>query len=225
VLGGVGDAELDDDLAEVADGVVSDRDGDDYESDLTGERSIDRLGRPVRFARSGDRIAASLSTPQAQAWLSDDDQSLADDASLAAVAAALDAADVVSAALFTFPDGPSLDPRATEELLDRLGVEPPSSFASLGLGWAADDGDAVMTAVYDFGDDATASDMVAVVETAFREGTSLVSQRPITDIVALVDVAADGRLVIATLAPGPEGRPGDLFDMVVRRDLPFASRS
>lgn len=224
VLTGVGDAELDEDLVEVTDGVVSDREGGDGEQELSGDLVVDRLGRPVRFAQDDERVASSLSTSLVESWLAGDADSLGDDESLAAIAGALDDADVVSAALFTYPDGTSIAPSLPADAAERLGVdELPASFTAIGLGWASDGGDAVITAVYRYADDETASSMVDVLEVVFRDGSSVVNRRPIAEYVELDSIEADGRLVVATMSLGPAGRAITPLQMVVQRDLPFAS--
>jgi hypothetical protein len=81
---------LADDLVETDDGIVSDKDGEDFEVDLDQITALSRIGQPVRMAQDGDKIALSSSTPEVRAWL-DDEPSLAEDEAFAAVAGALDA--------------------------------------------------------------------------------------------------------------------------------------
>ena len=89
---------LNPDLTEVADG-SSARRGRRLRGRPRQFKPVDWLGRPVRLAQDGDRIAVSFSTPFAQEWLAGPDETLADDAALTAIAAALDDADVVAAVL------------------------------------------------------------------------------------------------------------------------------
>ena len=70
ITGDFDETTLNPDLTEVADGVVSYGEGEDFETNLSGDPNpVDRLGRPVRLAWDGDRIAASFSTPFVQQWL------------------------------------------------------------------------------------------------------------------------------------------------------------
>lgn len=218
---GLDDDVLADDLVEVSDGVVSTTDGEDLAQDLAGDRTVDQLGRPVRFAQADGRVAMSLVTPFVEDWLAGDEETLADDESLAAVAAALDDADVVSASVFAVDPGagPAVPPDATPEMIEKMGLDDlPAAYAAVGLGWAAD---GTITVVYDYVDASAAEDALPRLQEVYEDGTSLTTQVPIADLVALEEIASDDRLVIATVAPGPEGHLRTVYDMVIRRDLPF----
>jgi len=211
-------------LDEVADDVVSTGEGDDYETDLERAGTADELGRPLRMANTSDRLAASLSTPYVEDWIAGDAESLADDESLAGVAAALDDANVVAAVLAnglsTLADDEQLPPEVKEEIAAGL---PPEPFDAVGIGWAVDDGDAVITITYHFASESAAEASVDAVEVVFDGGISLRTRTPIAELLELQSVDTDGSIVVATVTPGPEGRPSIPFQMLMERDVPFTT--
>jgi len=211
-------------LDEVADDVVSAGEGDDYETNLERAGTADELGRPLRMAATSDRLAASLSTPYVEDWLAGDVESLADDESLADVAAALDEADVVAAVLANGLSDLSSDEQLPPEVRDELAATlPAEAFDAVGIGWAADDGDAVITIAYHFASPSAAEASVDAVAAVFDDGISLRTGTPISELLEPQSVEADGSVVVATVTPGPEGRPSVPFQMLMERDLPFTS--
>ena len=126
----------------------------------------------MRLAWDGDRIAASLSTPFVQQWLAGPDETLADDGALAAVATALDEADVVAAVLSHVEPGfdqlGSGQPISSEVLAELQGVVqdpvPFAPFDAVGFGWNAVDGEAAITVAYHFSSAEMAADSVASLE-------------------------------------------------------------
>lgn len=226
VFGGdLGDTQFPETVTELHDGIVSIGDGEDYSVDPSGgNRDVDRLGRPVRMARDGDRFATSLSTSQMEGWVSGEADTLAE-GPLGPIGEALDDADVVSAALFAFPEpDPDESDQSTPERRDELGIEErPGAFRAVGLGWAAEDGESVMTVVYDFGSDDVAAASSTALELVYREGVSTASRQPISDLFELERIETDGPLVLVTLRNGPDGRAAVLYQMVVQRDLPFTN--
>jgi len=197
---------------------------DDYETDLERAGTADELGRPLRMANTSDRLAASLSTPYVEDWIAGDAESLADDESLAGVAAALDDANVVAAVLAnglsTLADDEQLPPEVKEEIAAGL---PPEPFDAVGIGWAVDDGDAVITIAYHFASESAAEASVDAVEVVFDGGISLRTRTPIAELLELQSVDTDGSIVVATVTPGPEGRPSIPFQMLMERDVPFTT--
>jgi hypothetical protein len=233
ITGDFDETTLNPDLTEVADGVVSYGEGDDFETNLSGDPNpVDRLGRPVRLARDRDRIAASFSTPFVQQWLAGADETLADDAELAAVATALDEADVVAAVLTRVESGfdqlGSSQPLSSEvvaQLQDRLQNQVPSApFDAVGFGWNVLDGEAAITVAYHFSSAEEAADSVASLERLYREGESLVTRQPISELVTIEDIVAAGDVVSVSLSVPDDSRPQVIYDMLLRRDVPFISR-
>ncbi len=232
ITGDFDETTLNPDLIEVADGVVSYGEGEDFEPDLSEANPVDRLGRPVRLAWDGDRIAASFSTTFVQQWLAGPDETLADDAALAAVATALDQADVVAAVLTRVEAGfdqlGSGQPISSEVLAELQDVVqdqvPLAPFDAVGFGWNAVDGEAAITVAYHFSSAEEAADSVASLERLYREGLSLVTNQPISESVTIEDIAAAGDVVSVSLSLPDDSRPQVIYEMLLRRDLPFISR-
>lgn len=234
----VGDGFADDTLAsglvEVTDGIVSDRDGEDFEPGLADRNpAIDAMGRPQRLAVADGHVALSTSTPAVEAWLAADTKTAGHDPRLAAVAGALDTAGVVSALLVPMTPSDALDVLGgvgatpadvahVEAELAEVALDEP--FDAVGLGWWADAaGEPRMTLAYHFADEAAAAASVPRVEALFTDGSSLVTRAPMTDLLVVEDVVADGAVVTVALSPGPEGRPQTLYQMLSQRDLPFVA--
>ena len=233
ITGDFDETTLNPDLTEVADGVVSYGEGEDFETNLRGDPNpVDRLGRPVRLAWDGDRIAASFSTPFVQQWLAEPDETLADDAALAGVATALDEADVVAAVLTRVEPGfdqlGSSQPISSEVLAELQDVVqdqvPLAPFDAVGFGWNAVDGEAAITVAYHFSSADGAADSVASLEKLYREGLSMVTNEPISESVTIDEIAATGDVVSVSLSIPDDSRPQVIYDMLLRRDLPFISR-
>jgi hypothetical protein len=202
--------------------IYSAGDGEDLEQDPDDVTAARPIGAPLRMAVDDGRLAASSSTAAVEGWLEGDGDTLAADDDLAAVAAALDEADAVSAFLargdLTSRAAAIPDEEVAERLADELPIAEP--FSAVGVGWGAEDGEAVMTVAYAFGDEDTATAAVTQVEAAFT-GASLQTRRPLTDLVTVEEVEADGSVVVAHLTLGEDGRARVLADMLISRDLPF----
>lgn len=132
-------------LPEVAPGVSTVGEGEDYE---LGERAPGRpLGRPLRLAQQDDRVAVSLATPPVIDWLTEPDgATLADDPAFAALGARLDEEAVVSAQLILLEGQP---------------------FLGAGFGWSADDVGARSTIVFGYESAGAAEADFARIEAAF----------------------------------------------------------
>jgi len=212
-------------LAEVAPGIVTTHAGDDLATDIANIHPLDRLGRAIRLARHDDRIAMSLTTALAERWTEGQGSTLADDGRLAAVAGALDDAGVLMAHVFRndFSVGSALRAVSAEHataITDLVDEVPP--FDTVGIGWAIDaEGEAVtVLAVAPIDGDAAA--LAAELETSFAEGVSLVSLRPVSEVLGATDfeITAGDRVVTVTY------QPRDAFwwtaaQTVFQRDLPF----
>lgn len=192
VAGGEFGDEALDGLPEVADGVVTAGEGDDYYVDLENRTAARILGDPLRLARDGDRIAMSKSTPLVQRWR-EGGESLADDADLASVASTLDDVGVVGAFLYG------------------LGGED-SEAPTLGIGWSVDGETPVVTVVHRFGAEASVDDVRSEWESAL--------ENPQIDGIELADVSVDGQTAVVSLRV-TAGPPSRVLNMVMNRSLPF----
>lgn len=209
-------------LGNLGDGVFSAGEGADYALAPGDATPLRRTGAPLRMAAHDSRLALSGSTPAVESWVRRGDATVADDASLSEIAAALDSRDVVSA--FLERSGFASDPA----FLDRPAVvaalgEPPIShaFDAVGIGWRADDeGKAEVIVAYAFGDEAAAQASSPEVEESFTAALSTETMQPMGDRVRVQDIVADGRLVVATLHL-VEGSPGTVHHILMNRDRPF----
>ncbi len=188
--GQFGDSALDG-LPEVADGVVTAGEGDDYYMDLEARTAARILGDPLRLARDGDRIALSKSTPLVETWLQGGD-TMADHPDLAAIAGVLDDVGVVGAVLYA--------------------EEGASDVVALGLGWSVDGETPVVTAVHRFGVEASEDEVRAEWERAL--------ENPAVDGLELADVSVDGETAVVTLRV-TAGPPARVLNMMYDRSLPF----
>jgi len=193
------EAELPSSATELEDGLLSLGEGEDYQTNIDGDLSVDRLGRPLRLAQERDRLATSFSTPMLESWRDEEGDTLADDDSLAAVAAALDDSGVASA------------------ILQTLGEE---DVPTVGIGWAVVDGEPQVSVAYDLGSDDAAQDAVADIESAYTDGSSAATQQPYADLVPFAGAEAVGRVVVVQVAAEP-GRVMVPFTMLQQQDLPY----
>lgn len=161
-------------------------------------------GDGLLMAERDDLLAAASETAPLERWLGGTEDTLVDDDAVAAVAAALDADDVVSA------------------VVARYGlIETPWRFDTVGIGWRADDGTARITIAFRVVD-VDPDDAARALEAAMRDGE--VGDRPFADYLVLDDVRADGDVVTATVAPGPRGAARTPLDLLRGAELPFRDR-
>ena len=211
-------------LVETEPGIFTAGKGEDFSIHPAGRTPARPLGRPLHMSISGDRMAVSSSTPMTQAWISGTGPTLADDESLAIVAAALDDADVVSAFLVRAPfelDDMHLPPEAVEQIAESVVLAP---FNTVGIGWAAEDGQPVVTIAYAFQTDEAAAAMVDPLTSLYAEGTSLVTSTPFSDRWSLDGVIANVRVVSVRLLPVDNASASLPFKLLYQRDLPFVHR-
>lgn len=211
-------------LTEVAPGVVTNADGEDFTVDPSAISGLDALGRPVRLARTDDRIAMSLGTPLAADWLDRTGPTLAEDAHIGDIAAALDDAGVLTAHLFRFDftAGAMLVDESSPLAEDAAWITEP--FEAIGIGWTvAPDGEP--TVVLAYATDGDPAELAEQVERAFVEGVSLVTAEPLVSIFGDDDpeVAVDGSVVTVTYRPG-ERLWFSAVQGVYRGDLLFTYR-
>lgn len=209
------------DLEDLGDGVWSAGTGDDGEVDADATSAARPLGTPLRMAAADGRLAASSSTEATRAWLEGGAETLAEDAGLGAIAAALDDGGAVAAMLavtdFAPPPtpGPGGDP-------DARPITTP--FDAVGIGWGVSGGEAAVTVAYAFADEGAAEGAVDQVSSAWTEGDSLRTAQPLGELAAVEDVQADGALVVVRLTIPDGSRPQVVADMAFGRDLPFVHR-
>lgn len=178
-------------LPEVADGVVTAGEGDDYYMDLESRTAARILGDPLRLARDGDRIAISKSTRLVQMWLGGG-PSLADDPDLASVAEVLDETGVVGA--FLYP----------------MGADEGPDVLALGLGWNVDGETPVVTVVHRFAGEASADE----VRADWEEALTMDGRHELTD------VTVDGQNAVVTLRV-LGGPPSRTLHMMMDRTIPY----
>lgn len=232
VVAGDLDGALRDDLPEVADGVVTAGEGEDLAADVANQTVARPLGMPLRLAERPGLVAASPGTTAVADWVAGPERTMADHDELAAVASALDDADVLAAALATGSSmaladalGETGSPEQVAALEADLGaVLPPAPFRTVGIGWGVEDGAADVTIAYHFGTEEAAESAEPAFEAMFAEGDTLVSRQPLSELLTLDGVDRDGPVVVLDLSLPDGVGPRVVFDLYVSRDLPFAHR-
>lgn len=194
--------------------------GQDGESNPANTR-FDPSGRPVRMAAKDGRVAASFNMPPLVWWLEGPQPSLAEDATIAGIAAALDNNGVISALIrrssYVFDRYvPTADYAATpaeiEAAQNRTTLT--EEFSAVGVGWAAG---AATTIVYAFADASSASVAATQLTSLYRDGQSYAGA-PIADHVVLNDVVVADRFVVVTVE---EASPWEVWVLFFTRDTPF----
>lgn len=180
------------DVEEVdVDGVPVLRWREDFDTDFEQVHALSpvggagRLGLPddstLLYAGYDDGIEGLVDAVQGGA-------SLADDEHLAAVAGALDAADVLSAQLTYRPEDSDL------------------TYEAVGIGIAEDDGGRVVLA-YSTGSPSEAQTLASAVAELVTSGETVAGNRPWSDLLGDPQIGTDGSLVTATFAlDGPPAR-------------------
>lgn len=201
LTGAFDEAEPAQDLIRLDEQMVSVGEGRDYEETTLAERhGADRLGRPVRIGRRGQRIALSLSTPMLRNWLDQRGPTLADDPSLSAIAEALDTTNslamYVIAPSTTAPSGP------------------------MGIGWGVDDGKPLITIAYDLGCDELAQPGRALVRELYEQGEMPGTGGKLTNLLQLQEVTAEGRAILVTLTVGSSGSAQAPLTAIFNGSLP-----
>jgi hypothetical protein len=234
IAGDFDESPLADDLTDLGDGVYSAGDGEDFSSDPSMISAARPIGAPIRLAYEDGLVAASPSTPAIEAWLSGDGATLADDERLTAVAAALDDAGAVSAVLVSggsfAAGGVNVPPDAIAELDEVLPADP---FQAVGIGWSISDeasgeGDeatptATVTVAYRFATEAAAEASLAAFE-AQQDSVSVITGQPLSELVTLQSAEQSGQVAVVTLGVVGERAPNVVYQMLIRRDLPFLHR-
>ena len=228
---GLAQGELDeDDLAgadlDERDGVFTAGSGEDLEPDPEGRTDIRGTGAPLRLAARGDRIAASSTTAELEAWRDGEGRSLAEEDDLRAIAAALDEGDAVAAVILTGdfggrPAGGRQTPEQVEADAELIPIE--EVFTAAGIGFALEDDAPTVTVAYAFDSEADAETAADQVEAAYADGVSLLTREPIADRLEVTDVGTEGAVVVARLRV-VDGPPGAVISMLSNHDTPFTHR-
>lgn len=221
---------LDADLKEVQDGILTDRDVEDNEIDLSAPSPLSRAGAPTRLAQQDGRIAFSSSTPAVSSWL-EGAESAADDQALGSVAQALDRDDVYSAVLTRSAQGtasrggvqplPAGAERIRAKTEDMLPEEP---FDVVGLGWGQHDGAAAVYSAYHFESDTAAEGAVDALRDLYTSGTGIASRQPFSDHFTVEDVSAEDDVVVVSTRPKADSSVDTLYKALQTRDVLFTSR-
>jgi len=182
--------------SEKVDGVTYFALGEEGSVDIEHRSVIRRIGQPVRMAIDGNTFYWGRTRAAIDACVAaEDGTSLADDANYSAVAARLDAAQVVNGALFS--------PRAGEP------------WTVGGMGEAFKGGASTVTVALQYGTPAMAAAAATAFTTHVQHDESLRTSAPWADILTVTDAHADGTLMVATLA---SRQPGVAFDVLQAQD-------
>lgn len=185
-------------LPEVAPGITTLGEGDDFQFDPARPTAVRGIGRPLRFGERDDFVVMSRSTPPVEDWLANNYQALADDPHLAAMAETLDEFEVVSA-VFSW----------SEEM------------AAVGMGWGEDDQAPFAALVWSFDTSDIAAQESQRIADALN-GESLLQGIPIADLFTTESVEQRDATVIAFVR-FPEGsRPIAPLELLYSADGPYA---
>lgn len=211
VAGDLDDDMLPDRLPEVADDVVTLGEGDDSLQDLENPNALDNLGTPQRIATDDDRLAFGPILDEIVAWEDDDAPRdvATDDPGVLVVANALDDAGSVSAVVANMPRA---DDAAITVPIDVVGI-----------GFAADEGSAVITVAYHVVEAGDADRAVDEIDAAFTAGLATNPGPPISELVSVEDVVATGDAVVATLTVPDGETPGMVISLLRQASPPFAT--
>lgn len=176
--------------------------------DLTARGPGRELGQSLRFGLRDGWLAISRVRSEVESWLGGDHRSLAEsDPAVAAVAEALDDADVYTAMLVL----------AGEAAIER-DSDPLAPYQAMGVGLSVDGDTAVVTAVYAHRDEDVAAANADALRDLIEEGQLVSARRPFSDFVELDDVRVDGGTVVVSMRlDGPAARAWQMF---ITGDLP-----
>ena len=230
VSGAFDQGTLDADLKEVQDGILTDRDGQDHEIDLSFASPLSRAGAPTRLARQNDRIAFSSSTPAVSTWL-EGAESAAEVEALSSVARALDRDNVYSAVLTTSvpegagPSGDRASLDSTAQVREETGgTLPGEPFDVVGLGWGHHDGAPVVLSAYHFASDTAAEGAVDSLRDLYSSGSTAASSQPFGDYFTVEGVRVEGSVVVVSTRPATDAPVALLYQALHARDDLFTSR-
>lgn len=197
-------------LPEIVNQVHTAGEGGDFETDLQETTPARPLGAPLRLASRDGLIAAGPATGVIADWVVGNGATYAEADGYATVAAALDDAGVVSAAL-------------ARGLPWQGSAGPADAFDVVGIGWGVDDGASIITLAYHFTTDGAAQAAVADFEDLFANGILLTGE-PLADKYMLENATHHEALVLLTLSLADGVSPAMLIQQLQRVDLPFVHR-
>lgn len=211
---------------EVADGVFTLGEGEDYSIDALGRTAARPLGRPLRVGLNDGLIVMSSSTDSVSAWLDPDVARHDSIPSLVLAAEALDRRSVLSAFL--------LQRDYSAKQAEDLGFEPESPllapFDTIGLGWSAQDGVGFIAVVFVFDDEAAAKSTSVDLENLFStyvfpDDGGPIAGSPLSEELVVDVVSVEGQVVVVSLRLVGTRGPDLIHRMVAAYDTPFVYHS
>ncbi|MFV0307461.1 MAG: hypothetical protein ACK5OX_06935 [Desertimonas sp.] len=211
VVAGDFDDVLPESLRPLAPGVVTLGEGDDGEQHLGHPTALSYVGTPQRLAADDHRLAFGPLLDDVVAWEDDGAQRAVatDDLGVLAVANALDDAGAVSAVVAGMPRG---EASAISVPIDVVGI-----------GFAADDGRAVITVAYHVVEGGDHEQARGEIRSAFTTALSAAPGPPQSELVSVIDVVATGDAVVATLTVPAGESPGMMLSLLELEAAPFVA--
>lgn len=210
-------------------GVFKIGEGEEGRYDFANTTPLRPLGAPWYAAVDDDWTYVADRVAMVDA-ARDGPDSLGDDEVLATIAELLDDRDAYAAVLiarhsFALEYRPPLTSdidQAMEYLEQQRADAIERPFASVGMGWAFDDGTPVTVIVYDFGSESAAQSSVEDVRHVWTEG-QLTTGRAVSQLATVRSVEADGSALVLVLEhPGPNGAPAVFQMLTAQREIVFA---
>jgi hypothetical protein len=199
--------------------------GEDFAQDLDEVSAARPIGESLWLGLDGDRLSVARSSGDSAAVRravggSGGTPTVADDEALAAVARVLDA-ETPYAALLVRPGLSGVPERsATPSALEAACEQAlPAAASAVGTAVADDDGPVFVLAFAHESPEAAEANAEALERIA-TEGSSYATNRPWSDLLSLdgVDVADDGRTVVARLRPREAGNAMLWYQIVLQQD-------
>jgi len=198
--------------------------GEDLRTSLDTKNAADRLGRPVRMAGDGTRIAFGLTTARMTGWANGTGPTMADDAAAMQVAAVLDDADVYSAYLLRGVSGPppfnvlrTDGPGSSSGTADELLL--PTYFDTVGVGLTVVDGKPKAVLVYHHADEKSATENVEAITEIAQSGKFFRDNALVSTRLTLDGVVATGTTSVATFSFTEGTGPNFLWQLVLTADV------
>lgn len=211
-------------LPEVAPGVKTVGEGDDYASNPDSASRLRITGRPLRVGERDGLAAASWGTPPLEEWVDGAYQSFADSAGLEAAAESLDSHDVFSATLAqrSFGIETLAGMQGTPETLEKLSEEAVDEpFSIVGTGLTATEDGLNHVIVYVFDSPEVASAAQPQLETIWTTKTSSSLGTNFSEIVDSPVFEQDGQVVMITAAVSDSAPPQLFTGVLFNGDLAF----
>ncbi|WP_111768266.1 hypothetical protein [Nakamurella deserti] len=175
----------------------------DGRQDLAGRTVARPLGEGLRTASADGAVAVSRATAPLRQWVAGGGRTLAEDPSLAALAAALDEREVYAAVLV---------PDATDAVGEHAALAP---FGAMAVGLAVEDGVPVLVVAYRYDTAAAAAGDVATLTDLVRNGAAA-DGRPWADRLDVGEVSAEGAVLTGSFTV--HGPPSVAWQLIATRD-------